>query len=138
MNPNAPLVTYQRSTIPREDSAREQRQAEPERGTISATDLSDALDNIFNHPNGTVHIETAHPAPVKSNPSPAYVARVAAVFNNNGRTFVVDMKASSPLFCSTLKLVRVTRPERTSDRRSSSRARSVPAGRDAGVRAQGE
>ncbi|HYJ48227.1 MAG TPA: DUF1800 domain-containing protein, partial [Pyrinomonadaceae bacterium] len=53
-------------------------------GQNSTTDLNAALDNIFNHPNvgpfvGRQLIQHL----VTSNPSPAYVARVAAVFNNN-------------------------------------------------------
>lgn len=50
----------------------------------SAQDLNAAIDNIFNHPNvgpfiGRQLIQQL----VTSNPSPAYVERVAAVFNNN-------------------------------------------------------
>jgi uncharacterized protein (DUF1800 family) len=57
-------------------------------------DLKDALDTIFNHPNvgpfiGKQMIQRL----VKSNPSPAYVSRVAAAFNNNGAGVRGDMKA---------------------------------------------
>lgn len=57
-------------------------------------DLKKALDTIFNHSNvgpfiGTRLIERM----VTSNPSPAYVARVAAAFNNNGSGVRGDMKA---------------------------------------------
>jgi uncharacterized protein (DUF1800 family)/NADPH-dependent 7-cyano-7-deazaguanine reductase QueF-like protein len=48
-------------------------------------DLSSALDAIFNHPNVPPFVSRIliqHL--VKSNPSPAYVARVAAVFANDG------------------------------------------------------
>ncbi len=60
----------------------------------SAQDLSAALDNIFNHPNvgpfiGKALIQQL----VTSNPSPAYVARIAAVFNNNGQGVRGDLKA---------------------------------------------
>jgi uncharacterized protein (DUF1800 family) len=53
-------------------------------GQNSTTDLNAALDNIFNHPNvgpfiGRQLIQHL----VTSNPTPAYVARVASVFNNN-------------------------------------------------------
>jgi uncharacterized protein (DUF1800 family) len=53
-------------------------------GRNSTQDLAAALDNIFNHPNvgpfiGRQLIQHL----VTSNPSPAYVERVARVFNNN-------------------------------------------------------
>jgi hypothetical protein len=58
------------------------------------TDLTEALDNIFNHPNvgpfiGRQLIQHL----VTSNPSPAYVARVTAAFNDNGVGARGDMKA---------------------------------------------
>jgi uncharacterized protein (DUF1800 family) len=47
-------------------------------------DLTVALDNIFNHPNvGPFVSKQLIQHLVTSNPSPAYVARVASVFNNN-------------------------------------------------------
>lgn len=54
-------------------------------GGSAQADLDAALDNIFHHPNVAPFIAT-HLIKrfVTSNPSPAYVARVAAVFNNNG------------------------------------------------------
>jgi uncharacterized protein (DUF1800 family) len=57
-------------------------------------DLRIALDRLFNHPNvgpfiGTQFIQRL----VKSNPSPAYVSRVASAFNNNGAGVRGDMKA---------------------------------------------
>ena len=57
-------------------------------------DLRIALDTIFNHPNvgpfiGKLLIQRL----VTSNPSPAYVGRVAAAFNNNGTGVRGDMKA---------------------------------------------
>jgi uncharacterized protein (DUF1800 family) len=63
-------------------------------GTAQQQDLDNALDNIFNHPNvgpfvGTLLIQHL----VKSNPSPVYVSRVAAAFNNNGKGVRGDMKA---------------------------------------------
>jgi uncharacterized protein (DUF1800 family) len=57
-------------------------------------DLKAALDNIFHHPNVGPFIATRlieHL--VTSNPSPAYVSRVAGVFNNNGAGARGDMKA---------------------------------------------
>ena len=48
-------------------------------------DLADALDNIFNHPNvGPFISKQLIQKLVTSNPSPQYVARVTAVFNNDG------------------------------------------------------
>jgi uncharacterized protein (DUF1800 family) len=56
--------------------------------------LKQALDHIFNHPNvgpfiGRQLIQRL----VSSNPSPAYVSRVAAAFDNNGQGVRGDMKA---------------------------------------------
>jgi uncharacterized protein (DUF1800 family) len=58
------------------------------------SELSTALDSIFRHPNvgpfiGRQLIQHL----VMSNPSPAYVSRVAAVFNDNGRGVRGDMSA---------------------------------------------
>lgn len=48
------------------------------------SDLTAALDNIFNHPNvGPFVSKQLIQHLVTSNPSPAYVARVASAFNNN-------------------------------------------------------
>ena len=57
-------------------------------------DLKAALDRLFNHPNvgpfvGRQLIQRF----VTSNPSPAYVARVAAVFANNGQGVRGDLRA---------------------------------------------
>jgi len=57
--------------------------------------LNNALDNVFNHSNigpfvGKLLIQHL----VKSNPSPAYISRVAAAFNNNGMGVRGDMKAT--------------------------------------------
>jgi len=57
-------------------------------------DLDDALDNIFNHPNvgpfiGRQLIQRF----VTSNPSPAYIGRISAVFANNGRGVRGDLGA---------------------------------------------
>ena len=54
-------------------------------GQTSAADLKTALDNIFNHPNvGPFIGKQLIQFLVTSNPSPAYVSRVSAVFNNDG------------------------------------------------------
>src|SRR5688572_7834786 len=60
----------------------------------AARDLADGLDNIFNHPNvgpfiGRQLIQHL----VTSNPSPAYVRRVAQVFANNGAGVRGDLAA---------------------------------------------
>jgi uncharacterized protein (DUF1800 family) len=48
-------------------------------------DLEDALDNIFNHPNvGPFVVRALIQKLVASNPSPAYVQRANAVFDNDG------------------------------------------------------
>ncbi len=67
----------------------------PDRNPVDGlADVNDALDNLFNHPNvgpfiGKLLIQRL----VKSNPSPAYVARVTAAFNDNGQGVRGDMKA---------------------------------------------
>jgi uncharacterized protein (DUF1800 family) len=59
-----------------------------------AQDLSDALDNIFNHPNvGPFISQQLIQHLITSNPSPAYVARVAAIFANNGQGVRGDLSA---------------------------------------------
>ena len=63
-------------------------------GTPGAAALKTALDTLFNHPNvgpfiGRQLIQRL----VTSNPSPGYVARVAAAFNNNGAGVRGDMRA---------------------------------------------
>jgi len=57
-------------------------------------DLRIALDTLFNHPNvGPFIGRQLIQRMVTSNPSPAYVGRVAAVFNNNGKGVRGDMAA---------------------------------------------
>jgi uncharacterized protein (DUF1800 family) len=57
-------------------------------------DLRDALDNIFQHSNVAPFISfRLIQRLVTSNPSPAYVARVASVFNNNGSGVKGDFAA---------------------------------------------
>ena len=63
-------------------------------GQTPAEDLANALDNIFNHPNvGPFMSRRLIQHLVTSNPSPAYVARVAASFANNGRGVRGDLGA---------------------------------------------
>ena len=63
-------------------------------GQTAEQDLNGALDNIFNHPNvGPFVCRELIQHLVTSNPSPQYIQRVAAVFNNNGQNVRGDMKA---------------------------------------------
>lgn len=60
----------------------------------AASTMDQALDNIFYHPNvGPFISKTLIQHMVTSDPSPAYVGRVAAKFNNNGSGVRGDMKA---------------------------------------------
>ena len=66
----------------------------PNTGVNAQQDLEAALDNVFNHPNvGPFIGKQLIQRLVSSNPSPAYVGRVAAAFNNNGQGVRGDMKA---------------------------------------------
>lgn len=57
-------------------------------------DVHDALDIIFNHPNvGPFFARRLIQRLVTSNPSPAYIQRVAMIFNNNGEDIRGDMKS---------------------------------------------
>jgi uncharacterized protein (DUF1800 family) len=63
-------------------------------GQTAENDLTGALDNIFNHPNAPAFVSRQliqHL--VTSNPSPAYIERVAKVFKNNGSNVRGDMQA---------------------------------------------
>lgn len=63
-------------------------------GQTAKADLDDAIANIFNHANvGPFIGKQLIQHLVTSNPSPAYVSRVAGVFNNNGEGVRGDMKA---------------------------------------------
>jgi uncharacterized protein (DUF1800 family) len=56
--------------------------------------LKTALDTLFNHPNvGPYFAKQMIQRLVTSNPSPAFVQRVASAFNNNGAGVRGDMKA---------------------------------------------
>ncbi len=60
----------------------------------ATAELNATLDNIFNHPNvGPFVCRQLIQRLVESNPSPAYVYRVAQVFNNNGSGVRGDMRA---------------------------------------------
>lgn len=57
-------------------------------------DIQDALNIIFNHPNvGPFIARRLIQRLVTSNPSPAYIQRVATIFNNNGSNVRGDLKA---------------------------------------------
>jgi uncharacterized protein (DUF1800 family) len=57
-------------------------------------DLDSAIDILFNHPNVGPFVATRLiRALITSNPSPTYIARVAAIFNDNGQAVRGDMKA---------------------------------------------
>jgi uncharacterized protein (DUF1800 family) len=63
-------------------------------GQTGMEDIEDALDNLFNHPNvGPFIGKQLIQRLVTSNPSPAYVSRVSAAFNDNGQGVRGDMKA---------------------------------------------
>lgn len=63
-------------------------------GLTARQDLELALDNIFNHPNvGPFIGKQLIKRLVTSNPSPAYVERVARVFNDNGEGVRGDLEA---------------------------------------------
>lgn len=57
-------------------------------------DIDDVIEIVFNHPNVAPFIVTRLlRAFVTSNPSPAYIARMSAVFNDNGQGVRGDLKA---------------------------------------------
>lgn len=63
-------------------------------GTNATQSLKIALDTVFNHPNvGPFIGQQLIQRLVTSNPTPAYVDRVARVFNNNGSGVRGDMKS---------------------------------------------
>ncbi len=62
--------------------------------TYANNSMDQALDNIFHHPNvGPFVSKILIQHLVTSDPTPAYVARVAAKFNDNGLSVRGDMKA---------------------------------------------
>jgi uncharacterized protein (DUF1800 family) len=63
-------------------------------GQTAAQDLTTTLDTIFNHPNvGPFFCRQLIQRLVTSNPSPGYLYRVTAVFNDNGQGVRGDLKA---------------------------------------------
>jgi uncharacterized protein (DUF1800 family) len=70
------------------------RKQELPAGQTPEKDLDDAIENIFYHPNvGPFIGELLIQRLVTSNPSGAYVSRVAAAFNDNGAGVRGDMKS---------------------------------------------
>ncbi len=66
----------------------------PNIATYANNSLNQALDNVFNHPTlGPYVSKVLIQHLVTSAPTPAYVSRVAAAFNNNGSGVRGDMKA---------------------------------------------
>jgi len=89
---NGPMVPY----APEHDSGSKQllNGYTSPAGITPQQDLNNALDNIFNHPNvGPFVAKLLIQHLVKSNPSPAYISRVAAAFNDNGQGTRGDMQA---------------------------------------------
>lgn len=63
-------------------------------GQTGMKDIEDAVEHLFNHPNvGPFIGKQLIQRLVKSNPTPSYVARVAAAFNDNGEGVRGDLKA---------------------------------------------
>lgn len=63
-------------------------------GQSGLTDVEMTIDHLFNHANvGPFMARLLIQRLVKSQPSPAYIARVATAFNDNGRGVRGDMKA---------------------------------------------
>ena len=63
-------------------------------GLNGNTEIDLALDNIFYHPNVAPFVsKQLIQHLVTSDPSPAYVERISAVFNNNGQNVRGDLKA---------------------------------------------
>lgn len=61
---------------------------------LGEQDIQDALNVIFNHPNvGPFISRRLIQRLVTSNPSPAYIQRIATIFNNNGSGVRGDLKA---------------------------------------------
>ncbi len=68
--------------------------SDPDKGTAGLADLHAAIDCLFNHPNTAPFVsKQLIQKLVTSNPTPAYVGRVAAKFVNNGSGVRGDLKA---------------------------------------------
>lgn len=63
-------------------------------GRTAMQDINSAIDNLFNHPNtGPFISRLLIQRLINSNPTPAYIGRVASKFNNNGAGVRGDMAA---------------------------------------------
>lgn len=63
-------------------------------GQSTAADMESVIDNIFNHPNVPPFVSTRLiRSLVTSNPSAAYIGRVASIFANNGQGVRGDLRA---------------------------------------------
>jgi uncharacterized protein (DUF1800 family) len=93
MSSNGPMVPY---ASEHDSGAKQLLNGYVSPAGISAQqDLNNALDNIFNHPNvGPFVAQQLIQHLVKSNPSPAYISRVAAAFNSNNMGVRGDMQAT--------------------------------------------
>ncbi len=68
--------------------------ASPDTGAAGNADLTAALDYLFTHPNvGPFISRLLIQRLVTSNPTPAYLARISAVFANNGQGVRGDLRA---------------------------------------------
>lgn len=84
LNPTCPMVAYEDYHDSTDAKTILGGVTIPAGGTAES-DLKTALDTIFNHPNvGPFIGKQLIQKLVESDPSPAYVSRVAAVFNNDG------------------------------------------------------
>ena len=92
INPAGPMVAY---PAEHDSGAKVLLSGYADRaGLTPLDDLNGALDNVFNHPNaGPFVAKLLIQHLVKSNPSPAYIERVAAAFANNGSGVRGDMQA---------------------------------------------
>ena len=99
INPNAPMVPY---PVMHDTTSKTLLSYTPPPGILTTlnpgqtaqTDLAQALDNIFYHPNvGPFIGKQLIQHLVKSNPTPAYVQRVANAFSDNGSGVRGDMIA---------------------------------------------
>ena len=68
--------------------------SKPDTGNAGLADVNAAIDALFNHPNTAPFIsKQLIQKLVTSNPSPAYVRRVASIFINNGKGQRGDLKS---------------------------------------------
>ncbi|MEO7672984.1 MAG: DUF1800 family protein, partial [Pyrinomonadaceae bacterium] len=88
------LLTYPGSTATMNIAACANCTTLPAIATYANSSLTQTLDNIFNHPNvGPFVSKILIQHMITSDPTPAYIGRIAAVFNNNGAGVRGDLKA---------------------------------------------